>query len=70
VEVKTKASSKVGRAEEVVTERKQAHHLGAAQPYLQSIPEFVGDWQVDVIAIEMLEAKKVPHITHFKNVIN
>jgi putative endonuclease len=70
VEVKTRASSNFGWPEEAVTEQKKAHLLDAAQAYLQDIPEFEGDWQVDVLAVEKIEAGKAPQIMHFKNVIN
>ncbi len=53
VEVKTRASKAFGRPEESVTEQKQAHLLDAAEAYLQTIPEFVDDWRVDVLAVAL-----------------
>jgi hypothetical protein len=43
--------------------------IGRGQVYLQSISEFEGDWRVDVITVEKIEAKKEPQIMHFENVI-
>ena len=70
VEVKTRTSKAFGWPEESVTEGKQAHLLDAAEAYLQSIPEFEGDWRVDVLAVEKIHGGREPLITHFENVIN
>lgn len=70
VEVKTRASKAFGRPEEAVTESKQVHLLDSAQSYLQTIPEFDGDWRVDVLAVEKVDNREEPEIVHFENVIN
>ena len=70
VEVKTRSSHTYGLPEEAVTARKQAHLLAAAQAYLQQHPELVGDWRIDVIAIQRYHPAQAPTIRHFENAIH
>jgi putative endonuclease len=69
VEVKTRRSEAFGLPEEAITSKKKAHLLSAAQSYLQSHPEFDGDWRIDVIAIQRLSASREPSIVHFENAV-
>lgn len=74
VEVKTRASSSLGRPEISVSKRKQAHLLASIQHYMQNLPEESAHWRsaawrVDVIAIECLE-DQMPVITHFENALS
>lgn len=68
VEVKTRSSASYGFPEESVTPAKQAHLLAAAQAYLQEHPALDGDWQVDVIAVQVRPGQ-APAIRHFENVL-
>lgn len=69
VEVKTRTSRRYGYPEESVTPSKQAHLLASAQAYLQSHPELLGDWRIDVIAIERRAAEEKPFVAHFENAV-
>ncbi len=69
VEVKTRTSRTFGFPEEAVTAAKQRHLLESAQSYLQENPEWEGEWRIDVIAIERLDPRQPPEITHFENAI-
>lgn len=70
VEVKTRSSTRFGYPEESITEQKKAHMLAAAQFYLQQHPDMIGDWQIDVLAIERTSQQEGPKITHFENVLS
>jgi putative endonuclease len=69
VEVKTRSSRAYGLPEEAITAQKQAHMLASAQAYLQEHPELVGDWRIDVIAVQRYSGGQAPQITHFENAI-
>jgi putative endonuclease len=68
VEVKTRSSSAYGAPETAITSTKRAHLLAAAQTYLQTHPEFEGDWRIDVIAIRRRKRME-PEIVHFENAV-
>jgi putative endonuclease len=70
VEVKTRTSRSYGYPEESVTPSKQAHLLASAQAYLQSHPDLLGDWRIDVIAIERRAAEDQPVVAHFENAVS
>lgn len=70
VEVKTRSSTTYGLPEEAVTARKQAHLLAAVQAYLQSHPDFEGDWRIDVVAIQRLRPDQPESIVHFVNALS
>lgn len=70
VEVKTRSTATFGPPEESITARKREHLIAAAQSYLQNHPELSGDWRIDVIAIQRLQATAVPVIHHFENAVN
>jgi putative endonuclease len=68
VEVKTRTSQAFGYPEEAVTPRKQSNLISASQHYLQEHPDLIGDWRIDVIAIENYPDGP-PIIHHFENAI-
>jgi putative endonuclease len=68
VEVKTRRNRTFGYPEESVTASKQARMLHSAQAYLMAHPELDGDWQIDVVAIEMV-ARDFYQVVHFPNAI-
>ena len=68
-EVKTRRSSRFGRPEEAVTERKIQHLVESAQHYLQEHPELTEDWQIDVIAIQHDPKTGRTEFTHFENAV-
>ena len=70
VEVKTRQSSAYGYPEESITRLKIDHMIASAEAYLQTNPDFEGDWRIDVVAIEMNELDNQPVITHFPNAVS
>lgn len=68
VEVKTRRSAAFGAPETAITPGKQSHMLHSAEAYLQTLPEFEGDWRIDVIAIQQL-SNGTAEITHFENAV-
>ncbi len=68
VEVKTRRNQTFGYPEESVTSSKQQHMIRSAQAYLMVHPELDGDWQIDVIAIEVRKQESFK-VVHFPNAI-
>jgi putative endonuclease len=69
VEVKTRRSTRFGRPEEAVTERKIQHLVESAQHFLQEQPDLVEDWQIDVISIQADRKTGRTEFTHFENAV-
>ena len=53
VEVRTRRGPSMGRPEESITPRKQAHMVAAAQEYLQAMDMESRQWRIDVVAVEL-----------------
>ncbi|MCK4726834.1 MAG: YraN family protein [Anaerolineales bacterium] len=70
VEVKTRQSSTYGYPEESITRLKIDHMIASAEAYLQTIPDYEGDWRIDVVAVEINELDNQPVITHFPNAVS
>ena len=70
VEVKTRQSSTYGYPEESITRLKIDHMIDSAKAYLQTIPDYEGDWRIDVVAVEINELDNQPIITHFPNAVS
>lgn len=68
VEVKTRTTNQFGLPEKAITEQKFVHMLESAESYLQEHPEFEGDSQIDVIAIQTSSNRDKVDIHHFENV--
>lgn len=68
VEVKTRSSQSFGYPEEAITARKRENLLSAVDHYLQENSDLMGDWRIDVIAIEQY-SNKAPIISHFENAV-
>ena len=66
IEVKSRASLKMGLPEESVNLRKQAHMFACAEHY--AAENAIDHWQIDVIAVEGKQGLE-PKITHFENAI-
>lgn len=69
VEVKTRRTKFFGHPEEAITERKAAHMVDSALRFLQLRPEFDGDWQIDVIAIQVGKEEGQVEIRRFDNAV-
>lgn len=68
VEVKTRRTKEFGYPEEAVTERKRRHMLESAQAFMQANPALGPDFQIDVIAVQVV-SKKSYEITYFENAV-
>jgi putative endonuclease len=69
VELKTRRTKIFGHPEDAITERKAAHMVDSARRYLQLHPEFDGDWQIDVIAIQIEKEDGKVEIRRFENAV-
>ena len=67
VEVKTKRTKAFGHPEEAVTPRKLRHMIESAESYIQADPELQMDYQIDVIAIQVIGNGRL-EIRYFENV--
>jgi len=70
VEVKTRTTTTFGYPEESISRLKREHILASAMAYLQDHPDLGDAWQVDIIAIQRLNAMGNPDIRHFENVFS
>lgn len=70
VEVKTRASKSLGPPEVSITPRKLEHMRNTAEYYMQEHPDFIHEWRVDAIAIQLRAGGLPPLIVHFENVIS
>lgn len=68
VEVKTRRTRTFGHPEEAVTERKRRHMLESAQVFMQANPDLGPDFQIDVIAVQVVSNKSY-EITYFENAV-
>lgn len=68
VEVKTRRTKRFGYPEEAITPKKLTHMIDSASVFMQSHSEFEGDWQIDVIAIQISTENGPPEIRCFANV--
>ena len=69
VEVKTRRNRTFGYPEESVTASKQEHMIHSAQAYLMAHPEMDGEWQIDVMSIEVQDGDAFK-VVHFPNAIS
>jgi len=68
VEVKTRRTKTFGYPEESITPKKRENLINSAQAYLVDHPEYLGEWQIDVISIQNLDPGKIK-IFHIQNAI-
>ena len=68
VEVKTRTTNQFGLPEKAITEKKFVHMLESAESYLQAHPEFEGESQIDVVAVQTSANRDKVDIHHFENV--
>jgi putative endonuclease len=67
VEVKTRASKRLGPPEISITRKKQSHMLASAEYY--AAQRGIDHWRIDVIAVEGNSGGAKPAITRFENAI-
>ena len=68
VEVRTRRGDAYGTPEESITPAKQSRLAEVAQAYVQE-HEWAGDWQIDVVAVELTSRGKLLRVTHLPNAI-
>jgi len=68
VEVRTRRGNAYGTPEESITSAKQARLAEVAQAYVQE-HEWAGDWQIDVVAVELTPRGQLLRVTHLPNAI-
>lgn len=69
VEVKTRRTKLYGNPEDAVTKTKAAHLVDSALRFFQTHPEFEGDWQIDVVAIQIEPKSGDIEIRRFENAL-
>ncbi len=68
VEVRTRRGDAYGTPEESITPAKQARLAEVAQAYVQEY-NWGGDWQIDVVAVELTRSGHLSRVTHLPNVV-
>jgi putative endonuclease len=68
VEVRTRRGRAMGPPEESITPDKQARLVSLGQAYVQA-HDWVGDWRIDVVAIEMDRHGRVLRVDHYENAV-
>ncbi len=68
VEVRTRRGQDLGTPEESVTAAKQARLVTLGQAYVQE-HGWLGDWRIDVVAIEMDWRGRLLRLEHYENAV-
>ena len=68
VEVKTRRTRAFGFPEESLTERKHQLMQDSAQAFMQANPDLGADFQIDVIAVQVMPDKTY-EVTYFENAV-
>ena len=69
VEVKTRTSAALGYPEESFTPAKYRHLQAAIQAYLETHPDQVGEWQIDLVAVLGNPDHGTPQISHYPRIV-
>ncbi|HFD39637.1 MAG TPA: YraN family protein [Anaerolineae bacterium] len=68
VEVRTRRGRALGTPEESITPAKQARLVDLAWAYVQE-QDWVGEWRIDVVAIEMDRRGRLLRMEHYENAV-
>lgn len=68
VEVRTRRGRALGTPEELITRAKQERLAALAEAYVQA-HDWLGDYRVDVIAIEFDQRGRLLRVDHYENAI-
>ena len=68
VEVRTRRGEEMGTPEESITPAKQARLIALAEAYVQA-HDWLGDWRIDVVAIEMDRRGRVLRLEQYENAV-
>lgn len=68
VEVRTRRGKEYGTPEESLTPAKQAKLIELAQTYVQE-HNWLGDWRIDVVAVEMTRGGKLLRVDLIENAV-
>jgi putative endonuclease len=68
VEVRTRRGRSMGPPEESITEAKQARLITLGEAYVQA-NDWMGNWRIDMVAVEMDSRGRLLRIDHYENAI-
>ena len=68
VEVRTRRGRTLGTPEESITPAKQARLIELAEAYVQAC-DWIGDWRIDVVAVEMDRRGRLLRVDHYENAV-
>lgn len=68
VEVRTRRGRTLGTPEESITARKQERLALLAEAYVQAT-DWLGDWRIDVVAVEMDGRGRLIRLDHYENAV-
>ena len=68
VEVRTRRGAAFGPPEESITAAKQARLVALAEAYVQAT-DWLGDWRIDVVAVEMDRTGRLLRVDHYENAV-
>ena len=68
VEVRTRRGRTLGTPEESITPAKQARLIELAEAYVLAC-DWLGDWRIDVVAVEMDRRGRLLRVDHYENAI-
>ena len=68
IEVRTRRGRALGTPEESITPAKQAKLVDLAWAYVQE-QNWVGDWRIDVVAVEMDRRGRLLRVEHYENAV-
>jgi putative endonuclease len=69
VEVKTRSNRNLGQPEDAITPKKRMHLLQSAEAYMQSQPDSILNWRIDVVSILGKIGDENPEIVWFENAL-
>jgi len=69
IEVKTRTSLDFGTPEESITKKKRERMIHSATEWMQSHPEWGGDFRIDVVAIYGPKGDPKPEMIWFENAV-
>ena len=69
VEVRTRRGEELGSPEESLTAAKQARLVTLGEAYVQE-QDWVGDWRIDVVAVEMDRSGHLLRVDQYENAVS
>lgn len=69
VEVRTRRGEEMGSPEESLTAAKQARLVALGEAYVQE-QDWIGDWRIDVIAVELDRRGRLLRVDQYENAVS